>query len=77
MTMGILEDAFTAEAEDAEFLVVKVFRATFHGHCTLDPWHKIRRNDLIGRVVRGDNPFVPLHGYACAACVHSYPRVEE
>jgi hypothetical protein len=77
MTMGILEGIFEGEAEESEFLITEVFKASWVGDCSLDPWHKIRRGDLIGRAVRGDNPLVNVRGYVCALCVKSYSRLEE
>ena len=77
MTMGILDDVFTGEAEESAYLVTEVFKAQWHGDCTLDPWHRIRRGDLIGRVVPSSNPLVVVQGYACAVCVKSFSRLEE
>ena len=75
--MEIMNGAFTGDAEfsqDSDYAITVVFIATWNGACTLDKWHKIKRGDTIGRPVHSSNPFVPIQGYACQACVHSYPR---
>lgn len=74
--MGIIEDAFTGEAADSEYLVTETFKAQWHGDCALDAWHRVRRGDLIGRVVMGNNPLVIIPGYACAVCVKTFARLD-
>lgn len=78
--MSKYEGIFTSgpqEGEEPEVLITTVFKSVFVGDCALDPWHKIKRGDLIGKMVHGSNPLIPRRGYACKLCVREYPRYEE
>lgn len=67
-------DGFVGPEEEAEYVITATTLSGFVGVCTLDKGHHIRRNTYIGRVARRDNPFLVIGGWACEACVNSYPK---
>jgi hypothetical protein len=50
------------------------FRTSFKGTCTVDRRHTIKKNDLVCKVQRADNPGIPITGVACKNCTHMLPR---
>lgn len=71
----IYEDAGTDQVEEVEFEIVgRAFPSQYHGVCTLDPDHRIRRGDKVARVQRSDNPMLPISGVACNMCVRILPH---
>lgn len=61
-------------SESENYVITKVFRSGYSGYCTLDPEHRIKRNDLVGKLGRADNPMLPVTGVACKYCVKHIPR---
>lgn len=57
-----------------EYEIVAMFRSQFSGWCTLVDVHKIRKNDLVGKLQRADNPTVSVPGVACPICCLDIPR---
>lgn len=47
----------------------RTFESSFHGHCTLDYDHRIKRGDRVARLKRTDNPMLVVSGVACKLCV--------
>lgn len=45
------------------------FKTRYKGTCTLDDDHPIKVNDLVARVIRKDNPALPVGGVICKKCV--------
>lgn len=71
-TRGFLDSPFD-EDDDGEFsdpyIVVATFRAQFSGVCTVDDSHYYKTRDIVGKVERTDNPFIPVPGVCCNRCV--------
>ena len=42
--------------------------AKFSGRCAIVWDHRIKRGDVVTRIARADNPFLPVTGVACANC---------
>jgi len=60
--------------DDIEFEIVRVFDALYHGVCTIERGHKIRRGERVAIVQRADNPMLTVKGVACKACVSILPH---
>lgn len=64
-----------SEDDDGEFadpyIVVATFRAQFSGVCNLDDSHMYRVKDIVGKLERSDNPFIPVPGVCCNRCVRT------
>lgn len=60
-----LED-FASNIDD--YKLARTFKARYEGNCAIEPSHVIFKWDDISRVVRVDNPFLPVAGYACRVC---------
>lgn len=54
-----------------EYVIVATFPAQFSGVCNVDPTHGFRRRDIVGKVERSDNPFLPVTGVCCNRCVNT------
>lgn len=50
------------------------FRSPFSGWCVIEPSHKVKRNSLVCKIRRTDNPLVPVSGVACEHCTRILPR---
>ena len=50
-------------------IVGRTFESQFHGRCTLDRDHKIKRGDRVARIQRKDNPMLPIAGVVCKLCL--------
>lgn len=50
-------------------VVGRTFESQFHGRCTLDREHKIKRGDRVARIQRTDNPMLPISGVVCKNCL--------
>lgn len=75
--MALLDEFFGEPEDDEPYVVTSIIKSMFNSNCNLDPWHKIRTGDAIGRVAFAHNPFVPIRGFACAVCVKTYPKMLE
>ncbi len=62
--------------DDIEFEILRTFEAKFHGVCTIEPAHKVKRGDRVAVVQRADNPMLPVKGVACKSCVSILPHVK-
>lgn len=62
---------------ESDYEITVLMTAQFHGTCTIDPEHRIRKGDTIARVQHADNPFLPVPGVACASCVLDLPRAKK
>lgn len=67
------EDAYS---EDDAYVVVQIFRTSYSARCNLEDSHKIKRDDLVGRLQRTDNPLIPVSGIACKHCIKTMKRFE-
>lgn len=45
------------------------FESQYRGRCALDPDHAIKRGERVARVIRKDNPMLPVGGVVCKNCV--------
>lgn len=70
-----LFDSLFSDDDDGEFaedfIVTSTFKAQFKGTCTIDETHSYRAGDIVGKVERTDNPFLPVSGVCCNKCVRS------
>lgn len=62
--------------EDSEFEILSTFRTLYPGWCNVDPEHRIRRDQLVGKLQRASNPLVPVTGMCCKACMKGLPKAE-
>lgn len=69
-------DPDTGEVRDEpEFEIIgRTFEAQYHGVCTLDYDHRVRRGDRVARIQRADNPMLPITGVACKNCIAFLPH---
>ncbi len=44
------------------------FDAVYKGVCTFDREHVIKRGDKVAKIIRKDNPMLPVPGVACKRC---------
>lgn len=61
------------DVDDFE-IIGRVFEAQYHGVCTINYDHKVRRGDRVAKVQRADNPMLPVSGVACKDCVKLLPH---
>lgn len=70
-----LFDSLFDESDDGQFgeqyVITATFKAQYKGTCTLDIEHQYKTGDIVGKVERSDNPFLPVAGVACNRCVRS------
>jgi hypothetical protein len=64
-------------AEDDYEVRGRPFETAYPQRCTIDPDHKIKRGELVAKVQRADNPFLPVGGVACKFCIKGMPRSKE
>lgn len=55
-------------------LTGRPFPAQYSGVCAVDPDHRIRKGQDIQRIVRTDNPFMGVKGFACKLCILELPN---
>lgn len=53
------------------FVVIASFRAQYKGFCNLNEEHTYKANDLVGKLERTDNPFIPVRGVCCNRCLRT------
>lgn len=62
--------------DDIDFEILRTFEAKYHGVCTIDSAHKVKRGDRVAVVQRADNPMLPVKGVACRSCVSILPHAK-
>jgi len=68
------ENPESPDDDDVEFEILRTFPAQYHGFCTIERAHKIKRGDIVAVVQRADNPMLPVKGVACRSCVSILPH---
>lgn len=56
------------------YVIVATFRAQYSGICNLDDNHGYKVKDIVGKLERTDNPFIPVSGVCCNRCVRTTPH---
>lgn len=59
-----------------DYVVMQMFRTKYAGRCNIDDEHRIKRDDLVGKLQRADNPLIPVTGLACKMCIKHIPKME-
>lgn len=59
---------------DVKYVLAATFRAKQSARCTIDDEHRIKRDDLVGKLQRADNPFITVPGLACKNCIKGMAR---
>lgn len=70
----LFDDMFSEDDDGAFsdlYLVVKTVKSSWRGDCNLDETHTYRSGDIIGKLERSDNPFIPVSGWCCNKCVRT------
>lgn len=61
--------------DEIEYEIIgRRFESQFSGRCAVDWNHRVKRGDIVAKVQRADNPFLPVAGVACGACTKDLPR---
>ena len=55
-------------------IVGRAFTASYRGNCTINYGHVIKRGNLVSKIQRKDNPFMPVSGVACTECTRILQR---
>lgn len=63
-----------AKSEEDFEAIGALFDSQFSGRCAIDWNHRIRRGEVVTRVARADNPFLPVPGVACGNCTKILKR---
>lgn len=75
MAQKDLFDSLFDEDADGEFgerfVVISTAKASWRGDCAADELHTYKPGDIIGKLERSDNPFLPVPGWCCNRCVRT------